>query len=98
MVRAMAGGVRITVRAQPRASRDAIAGVVDDGRGATALKIAVRAPPVEGAANDAIARVLSAALGLPRGAVTVARGASGRAKIVEVRGIGVEETLRKLGV
>ena len=95
-ITAIAGGVRIAVRAQPRASREAIVGAVDDGRGGAAIKIAVTAPPVEGAANDAIARVLAAALGVPRRAVVVARGESGRNKLVDVAEVDREAAVRLL--
>jgi uncharacterized protein len=92
----MPGGVRLSVRAQPRASRQAIVGVVDDGRGGAALKIAITAPPVDGAANEAIARLVAEALGVPAAAVKVARGGTGRNKLVEVRGVGYEDALRRL--
>ncbi len=95
-MRAIAGGVRIAVKAQPRAAREAIVGAIDDGRGGAALKIAVRAPPVEGAANEAIVRLLAEALGVPARDVALARGASGRGKVVEVRGITVEQALARL--
>lgn len=89
-------GVRIRVRAQPRASRSAVVGTIDDGRGGLALKVAVAAPPVEGAANAAIVELLADVLEVPRRAVVVARGESGRSKQVEVRGITVEVAAARL--
>lgn len=76
-IRDQDGAAVLAVRAQPRASRDAIVGVHDG-----ALKVALRAPPVEGAANAALTRMLAGALGVPRGSVTIARGETGRAKQV----------------
>ncbi len=90
------GGVRVLVRAQPRASRSAVVGTLDDGRGGLALKVAVAAPPVDGAANAAIVELLADVLGVPKRAVTVARGESGRNKQVEVRGITVEVAEERL--
>ncbi len=84
------GCVRVRVHAQPRAKRDGLVDALDDGRGGVALKIAVRAPPVEGAANAAIEALLASLLDVARGQVNVAKGTSGRAKLVEVRGLSRE--------
>ena len=73
--------VRVDVRVQPRASRTEIVGL----HGA-ALKVRLQAPPVEGAANEALVRLLAERLGVPRKAVRVVAGATSRAKTVEVDG------------
>jgi uncharacterized protein (TIGR00251 family) len=75
-------GVRVPIRVAPRASRDAIVGVHDG-----ALKIALTAPPVEGAANDALVRLLAKALGVPKGAVRLVQGERSRDKVVEIDGV-----------
>jgi uncharacterized protein len=80
------GAVRITVRVQPRASRSGIDGLHGD-----ALKIRVHAPPVEGAANEAVVELLTAALGVSRGAVRVVSGAASRTKVVEIAGVTVDQ-------
>jgi uncharacterized protein (TIGR00251 family) len=74
-------GVRVAVHVQPRASRSEIVGL----RG-TALKVRLQAPPVEGAANDALVALLAERLGVPRRAVRVVAGAASRAKTVEIEG------------
>jgi uncharacterized protein YggU (UPF0235/DUF167 family) len=71
--------VRFAVRLTPRGGRDAIDGVGDDG----ALRVRVAAPPVEGAANEALCRLLAHALGVAPGEVRIVRGAGGRRKLVE---------------
>jgi hypothetical protein len=81
-VRDAGGGVTLRVRVQPRASRDGIVGERDG-----ALAVRLTAPPVDGAANAALSRLLARALGVPPGAVTVLRGATGRDKLVRVEGI-----------
>jgi len=82
--------VRLTVRVQPRASRNEIAGVHGD-----ALKVRLTAPPVEGAANEALVEFLAATFGIPVRAVTLVAGASSRTKVVELAGV-TEESVRRL--
>jgi uncharacterized protein len=86
-------GVRFDLRVSPRASRTSVDGV-RDGR----LVVRVTAPPVDGEANDAVIRALAAALNLPRSAVQIVGGASGRNKTVEVLGMQTTEIGRRLGV
>lgn len=93
MLTATATGVRIAVRVQPRASRTELAGLHGE-----ALKIRLAAPPVDGAANDALIRFLAATLGVPRAAVTISSGQHGRRKNVLVAGLGLAEAARRLQV
>ena len=76
------GGVRFAVHVQPRASRSEVVGVHGD-----ALKVRLQAPPVEGAANEALIRFLAEALSVRRDAVRILAGRSSRAKVVEVDGV-----------
>ena len=85
------GGVLLPVLAQPRASRDAVAGV-HEGR----LKLQLKAPPVEGAANEAAQKFLAKRLGLPRSQVTLKQGATGRRKTFRVEGLTAAEILARL--
>ncbi len=71
--------VRFAVRLTPRGGRDAIDGVGEDG----VLRVRVAAPPVEGAANEALCRLLARALGVAPGGVRIVGGAGGRRKLVE---------------
>ena len=48
------------------------------------MVVRVTSPPVEGAANDAVIETLAAALDLPRRAVRIVTGATGRNKTVEI--------------
>jgi uncharacterized protein (TIGR00251 family) len=80
--------VLVPVRAKPRASRSALAGVRDDG----ALEVQLAAPPVDGAANDALVRFLARdVLGLAPSRVTLVRGERGRDKLVAVTGLSLAE-------
>jgi uncharacterized protein (TIGR00251 family) len=74
--------VSFPVRVQARASRDELA-----GERAGALLLRLKAPPVAGAANAALLRLLAESLGVPASAVEVVHGASQRRKLVRVRGV-----------
>jgi uncharacterized protein YggU (UPF0235/DUF167 family) len=76
------GGATLRVRVSPRASRDRVGGEREG-----ALVVRVTAAPVEGAANDALARVLAGVLHVPPSAVTVRHGAGAREKLLHVAGI-----------
>jgi hypothetical protein len=67
---------------QPRASRDEVSGVYGD-----ALKIRLAAPPVDGAANDALVKFLAALFAVPRRAVRILAGESSRSKLIEIDGV-----------
>jgi uncharacterized protein (TIGR00251 family) len=85
------GGITLRVRVQPRASRDALSG---EREGALVVRLA--APPVEGAANEALARFLGKALGVAPSAVRVVSGASGRNKLVSVAGVDAAAARERL--
>ena len=87
-----ATGIRLRLHVQPRASRTEIAGPHGD-----ALKIRLAAPPVDGAANEALVRFLAERLGVSRTAIRLESGANRRAKVVAVDGIGPEEAAHRLG-
>lgn len=87
------GGITFAVRVIPRASRDELAGVLDG-----ALKVRLCAPPVEGAANQALIRLLAKALGLPRGGVRVVAGHRSRSKRVWAAGLSAQDLAQRLGL
>ncbi len=73
---------QIAVHVQPRAKTTAVA-----GRHGDAIKIRLAAQPVDGAANDELVRFLAEQLGVPRAAVRIAHGLSGRRKTVVIEGL-----------
>ena len=81
---------RLAVRLTPGAGVDRIDGVVDG-----VLRARVAARPVDGAANDAVLRLVADALHVPRGRVTLRSGARSRAKVIEIEGMEPER-LRSL--
>jgi uncharacterized protein (TIGR00251 family) len=78
-------GVELAVRLTPRGGAARIDGVAEVG-GRPMLKVRVPAPPVEGAANDALTAFLASSLGLPRSAVELSAGARSRTKILRLTG------------
>jgi uncharacterized protein (TIGR00251 family) len=84
MLREVAGGVTLAVRAQPGAKKTTIVGVYGEGD-ATQLKIAVQAPPVEGRANEALVAFLAEFFGLPKQSVELLSGALVRSKVFRLR-------------
>lgn len=80
----------MTVHVQPRASRSEVVGTHG-----SALKVRIQAPPVEGAANDAVIELLAERLGVPRRAVRIVAGSSSRGKTVEIDGT-TEDAVRAL--
>jgi uncharacterized protein (TIGR00251 family) len=80
----------VDVLVVPRASRVAVGPAVGDR-----LRVAVTAPPVDGAANAAVIDALARAFGVRRGAVHIVRGETGRRKTVQIDG-GDADTLQAL--
>lgn len=82
----------LRVRVQPRASREALGGEREG-----ALVVRLTAPPVEGAANQALTRLLGRALGVAPSAIQIVSGAAGRHKRVAVSGIDAATARKRLG-
>jgi uncharacterized protein len=82
------GTVTVSVRVQPRASKDEIAGAMDG-----ALKIRLRAPALENRANEALIEFLADLLKTSKSAVRIQSGAQSRIKRVEIRGVTPQQIL-----
>ena len=82
------GAVIFTVRVQPRASKDEIAGEMGG-----ALKVRLRAPAVEDRANEALIDFLAGLLKMPRSAVSILSGERSRVKRLEIRGVTRKQIL-----
>ena len=81
----------LTIRIQPRASRNGIV-MMEDG----SLKIRLTAPPVDGAANEALIKFLSEVLDLSKSQVRIITGHTSREKIVKIEGLSEQEARRML--
>lgn len=84
-------GCFLSIKAQPKSSKDELGGVVDGE-----LNIKVKAPPVDGAANEAVLRFLSKILGLAFSNLKVERGQASRHKMVYIRGMEAQKVLEIL--
>ena len=80
----------ITVRVIPRSSKNVLAW--EQGN----LKARLTAPPVDGAANEALQELLAQRLGLPKRAISIKHGATSRQKVVEIAGLTLAEIQHRL--
>jgi uncharacterized protein len=86
------GTITFSVRVQPRASRDEIAGAIEG-----ALKIRLTAPAVENRANDALVAFLASVLKTSKSAVRIRSGETSRSKRIEIFGVTAEQVRALLG-
>lgn len=92
-LRESAEGVLLALKVTPRASADALGGLLGNE-----LRIKVTAPPVESAANAAVLEFLAEKLGCSKGSVRLIRGATNQHKTVLITGITASEIGRRLGL
>jgi len=76
----------LAVRVKPRAKRVGLLGWHGG-----ALKVAVRAAPERGHANEELLAVVARALGLPTGSLQIVAGASSQSKRLRVSGLTSSE-------
>ncbi len=86
-----ASSTRLKLRVSPGSGRAAVV-----GRHGDAWKVRVTEAPERGRANEAVVRLLAEALAVPRDAVTLVSGHSGRDKVVELAGVGPALVERRL--
>lgn len=91
-------GLVLAVRVTPKGGRDSIDGIAAQADGRCVLKVRVRAPAIEGAANMALIQLLAKALGVPARAVHLLSGDTGRVKRLRIAGTGpiLAATLEKV--
>ena len=78
---AAARRLTLTLHVQPNARTTGIAGLHGD-----ALKVRIAAPAADNKANAALVEFLKQALGVPKSAIVIRHGATGRRKVVEIAG------------
>lgn len=95
-------GLKFNLYVQPRSSRNQVVGLHGN-----ALKVKIKAPPVEGAANTMCIAVLAKALNVPKSAIELVSGKTARTKRLLIKIAGnddadkeatrIKTTLRSLG-
>jgi uncharacterized protein len=87
------GFVLLNVRVVPRASKSEMIGE-HDGK----LKVRIASPPVDGAANSEVIRLLAKTLGLPRSNVAIVSGHAATTKQLRIDGVTAAELRAILGL
>jgi hypothetical protein len=82
---------RLSLKVVPGASRDEVAGQHGD-----AIRVKLRAPPVDGRANAALLTFLAARLGLRSSALHLVTGETSRLKLVAITGLTADDARRRL--
>ena len=90
-IREVEGGVVVSVKVQPNASRDRVVGEHGDQ-----LKIAVTVAPEKGKANKVVIKVLSKLLGVKNSDIEILSGETSREKKVLIRNISEEDFNRAI--
>ena len=81
----------LDIRVIPRSARTCV-----DGRRGDAILVRLNAPPVEGAANDALIAFLSDVLDVPRRSIAIVSGQTSRNKRVRVEGLKTDAAIARL--
>ncbi len=77
-------GVVIEVKVEPRSSRNEIIGA-----GGKIIRIKLTAPPVGGAANALLIKLLAEKFGIRKRDVIIMKGESSRHKLIKLRGVNL---------
>jgi hypothetical protein len=85
-------GSALAVRVTPRASRNEIVELLDDGT----IKVRIAAPPADNEANEALIEFLSEILGVSKSRLDIVAGASGRDKLISVIDMDVETVHQRI--
>ncbi len=75
-------GVSFAVRVIPRSSKSEVIGEHDD-----ALKVKLASPPVDGAANAELVKILAKELGVAKSSVMIVSGESSKTKQLRIDGV-----------
>jgi uncharacterized protein len=87
------GAIIFTVRVVPRASKSEIVGEMDG-----ALKVRIASPPVDGAANAELIKVLAKNFGVAKSAIEIVGGQTSKTKQIKIYGLDAENLVKSVGV
>ncbi len=85
-------GSALAVRVTPRASRNEIVDLLEDGT----IKVRIAAPPSDNEANEALIEFLSEVLGVPKSRLDIVAGASGRDKLISIVDMDAETAHQRI--
>jgi uncharacterized protein (TIGR00251 family) len=85
-------GAALAVRVTPRATKNEIIEVMNDGT----IKVHLTAPPVDGKANEALLKFMAGILEIPKSRLEVVAGAGGRDKIISVIDMDADTLQKKV--
>jgi uncharacterized protein (TIGR00251 family) len=85
-------GSALAIRITPRASRNEIVELLDDGT----IKVRLAAPPTDNETNDALLVFFSEILGVPRTKLDIVAGSAGRDKLISVVDMDVETAHQRI--
>lgn len=85
-------GSALAVRVTPRASRNEIVELLDDGT----IKVRIAAPPSDTEANETLIDFLAEVLGVPRSRLDIVAGVSGRDKLISIVDMDAETAHQRI--
>lgn len=91
MIEPIKGGVRLHLFIQPKSSKNEIVGP-HNGE----LKVKITAPPIDGRANEGLIEFLSDFFDLPKRAIVLVKGDTGRHKTVDILGVDLQQATQRL--
>lgn len=86
---------KLTIRITPRASKNEVTDVMSDGT----IKVKIKAPPVDGKANQELTSYLSDVIGISQSGIEITSGLTSRIKTISIRGIdqqGIMDRITKM--
>ena len=84
-------GAVLTVKAVPRAAKSEIAGIDDEW-----LRVRIKAPPVDGKANEALVKFFAEFFSRPKGSVSIVSGDTARLKRIKISGLAADKAKEAL--
>lgn len=87
------GALVFNVRVVPRASKSEIVGELDG-----ALKVRIASPPVDGAANAELVKLLSKTFGVAKSDVEITSGQTSKSKQIKIANLSAEKFLQLAGL
>jgi uncharacterized protein len=85
-------GAALAIRVTPRASKNEISQILDDGT----IKIRLNAPPVDGQANEALVKFLAQVLDIAPSQLEIVAGTTGRDKLVSILDLDAETVNQRI--